>query len=483
MSGSRRDFLKNSGLVVMSAAGGFLTQQQWLAGADAEMDFRERFKGGAGPVPAPGSSSSSSSATPGKDKRLECPTVVTIFLRGGADGLNAIVPYGDDDYYKVRPRINIPVKPKADKAVLKLDKKIGNDYFGLNPYMEPLKAMMEEGQAVPILNVGSPHGTRSHFSAQDYMERAALGDARYTQGWLNRYLELSKKPYDQPLRGLSAMSLLPRALRGQYPVLAGNNRAQDMELFGNLYASENMVNMTARDEAKPESGSSLSDRPMPKKETPKQGLTSDQTRDIITESGANAVVRLKALEKAAMQPVEASYPGGGLGSQLSTIARVIKANVGLEVAQADYDGWDHHSGMGGLRGAHANMLRYLSDCLAAFNQDLGARMGKVVVLVMSEFGRTVHENGSNGTDHGRAGFMLAMGGQGVINGGKIYGTWKGMEELEHHRFQPVHTDFRTVFAETLVKLFRFDPYKAKMFPSYNGTPSDFIGYMNQMKEV
>src|SRR5688572_1451009 len=120
MGGSRRDFLKNSGLVVMTAAGGFMTQQQWLSGADAEMDFRKRFEGGGGtPSTNPSSPSGSSAQPQGRDKRLETPTIVTIFLRGGADSLNAFVPYGDDAYYQVRPRINIPIRPKADKAVLK----------------------------------------------------------------------------------------------------------------------------------------------------------------------------------------------------------------------------------------------------------------------------------------------------------------------------------------------------------------------------
>jgi uncharacterized protein (DUF1501 family) len=457
---SRRDFLKNSGMCIMAGGAGVVGGEQFLRGAQLA-------NGNDAPAEA--------------DPDRQKPTLVTIFLRGGADALNAIIPVGDSKYYEVRPGIAIPARAKAgeDGAALPYPKEKG--MWGLHPSLKSIVPLIEAGQLVPIVNVGSPHGTRSHFSAQDYMERASLGNASYSQGWLNRYLELSKKPYDAPLRGISAMSLLPRALRGSYPVLAGNNRAQDMPLFENLYAPENMVNMTARDEAKPESGSSLSDRPMAKKETVKQGLTSDQTRDIITESGANAVLRLRALEKAAAMPIDATYPGGQLGSQLSTIARVIKANLGLEVAQADYDGWDHHSGMGGLRGAHANMLRYLSECLAAFHQDLGERNKKVVVLVMSEFGRTVHENGSNGTDHGRAGFMLAMGD--MLVGNKIYGTWKGMQELDAARYQPVHTDFRTVFAETLVKLFRFDPYKAKMFPSYNGTPSDFVGFMNQMKEA
>ena len=460
MSTSRRDFLRASGMAIMAGAG-LVSTEGFLLGNPATL-------GGDGNV--------------SPDPERQKPTLVTIFLRGGADSLNAFVPAGDPKYYEYRPNIAIPHTAKKGNDVTALRYPKHDDYWGLNPAMKSLLPLIEAGKAAPILNVGSPNGTRSHFSAQDYMERGTAGDARVTQGWLNRYLELSKKPYDAPLRGISAMSLLPRALRGRYPVLAGNNRAQDMQLFENLYAPENMVNMTARDEAKPEAGSSLANRPGQKFAPKQQGQNSDQTRDIITESGANAVERLKALEKAAGVPNEAAYPGGQLGGQLATIAKVIKANLGLEVAQADYDGWDHHANQGGATGTHSNMLRYLSDCIVAFNKDLGEeRMKKTLVLVMSEFGRTVHENGTNGTDHGNGGFMLAVGG--MVAGNKIYGTWKGLGDLSYDRFQPSHTDFRTVFAESISKLFHFDPFKAKMFPGYSGNGGEYVNYLNQLKEV
>jgi uncharacterized protein (DUF1501 family) len=454
---TRRDFLKSSGMVVMAGAAGYFGFEQLVQAAETAQRL--------------GIDSASA------DYDRQKPTLVTIFLRGGADSLNTLIPYADEKYYKLRPNIAIPYQGERKSIPI-----FKSNYWAVNPAMKSLLPLIEEGKCIPIVNVGSPDGTRSHFSAQDNMERGCTGENKLINGWLNRFLEASRKPYDAPLRGLSAMSLLPRSLRGHYPVLAGFNSTEQMTMFEDLYSPKNLVNMTAREEAVGESGSMLSDRPGQKR-GPKStaGLTEDRTRDIITESGANAIERIKALDKAAATRNDASYPGGQLGDQLRTIARVIKANVGLEVAQADYDGWDHHRGQGGPVGAHTNMLTHLSNCIAAFTQDMGSRMDKVMVLVMSEFGRTVQENGTNGTDHGYGGFMLAVGN--MLNGGKLYGKHKDLEDLNYGRFQPVTTDFRTVFAESLSKLFHFDPFKSELFPGYKGTHRDYIDFMKQMKEA
>jgi uncharacterized protein (DUF1501 family) len=460
----------------MGGAAGFLTTEQFVHGADSP--FKLGSSGANIPTGKGGASDEKTSPVDnGVSEEKQRPTLVTIFLRGGADSLNALVPYQDAGYYKYRP--TIAITEKAGKNGPGVTKVKGEDYYALGPGFAGLAPLFEEGLIVPIVNAGSPHDTRSHFSAQDYMERGAPGSAKVTSGWLNRYLEASKKPFDAPLRGLSAQALLPRALRGDYPVLAGDNRTEHMELFADLYAPQNMENMQAREGAGPVSGSRLDSRPNATAEA--KQLTADMTRDIITMSGTNAVSRIKALEKAAGTPTDASYPGGGLAHQLRTIAKCIKANVGLEVAQADYGGWDTHRGQGGGEGAHTRMLKHVSDCLIAFRKDLGQRMDKVVVLVMSEFGRTVHENGSQGTDHGRGGFMLAMGN--MLNGGKFYGVNKGMEDLEHGRYQPVHTDYRNVFAETITRLFHFDPFQSQLFPGYKGNDKNFLGFLKQMKEA
>jgi len=465
----------------MGGAAGFMTAEQFVRGADAPFSLgsskskmmAEEAVGGSS-IPD-GKATSPADQSAGLEKQR--PTLVTIFLRGGADAMNTIVPYGDPSYYKLRPTIAITEMGKGGGAGLAISKK--DPYWGFNPGLAGLLPLYEEGHMLPIVNVGSPHDTRSHFSAQDYMERGAPGNAKVTSGWLNRYLEQSKKPFDAPLRGLSAMSLLPRALRGDYPVLAGDNKTEHMDLFADLYAPQNMENMQAREGAGPISGSRLDARPNANVDA--KLMTADMTRDIITMSGTNAVSRIKALEKAMGQSTDAQYPGGGLGSQLRTIAKVIKANVGLEVAQADVGGWDTHRGQGGADGGHTRMLKNLSDALVAFRKDLGARNDKVMVIVMSEFGRTAHENGSQGTDHGRGGFMLVLGN--MLNGGKIYGPHKGMDDLDHGRYQPVHTDYRNVFAESVTRLFHFDPFAGNVLPGYKGDHTNFLGFIKQQKEV
>ena len=460
---TRRDFLKASGLVVMAGAGGFLGTDQYIYAQDDST----------APV---------SAANAERQKA----TIVTIFLRGGADALNAIVPYGDDIYYKSRPRIALHADAQAGKGKGRGDAGVlaigSSKYMGVNSKMAGLLPLMEANQLAAIMNVGSTNGTRSHFSAQDYMERGVPGDIGITTGWLNRYLEMTKKPFDAPLRGLSAQTLVPRALRGTYPVLAGNNSTEQMDLFENLYSSKNMVNQNARQDANDQKGTRLDEL---NPAAAKSALTSDVTRDIISQSGANAIARIKALEKAEATENEAQYPGGsGLGHQLRTIAQVIKANVGLEVAQADYGGWDHHSDLGGANGHHAQMLGHLSDCLLAFRKDLGSRMDRVLVLVMSEFGRTVQDNGASGADHGRAGFMLAMGNmiKAPPKGSPVFGTWNGMNDLDSGRFLPVHTDFRLVFGESLNRLFNMDPIKSKIFPELT-SKTGLLEFLKPLPEV
>jgi uncharacterized protein (DUF1501 family) len=456
MSQSRRDFLKSSGLVIMAGAAGYLGTEQFVRGQFANYGASH-----------PGATADS----------RQRPTLVTIFLRGGADALNAFVPYGDPLYYKYRTRIALYPDARNGKPAGVIPIR-NSPYWGMNSSMAPLTPLIEQGILMPFMNVGSIDGTRSHFSAQDNMERATLSHSGINSGWLNRYLEATKKPYDAPLRGLTAQNLVPRALRGSYPVLAGNNRTEQMDLFEDLYSNKNLVNMTARDGAGEERGSRLDDTGYNPQE---HVLTSDMTRDVIAASGANSVERIKALEKAEQTETDAEYPRGGLSDQLRTIAKVIKADVGLEVAQADYGGWDHHSAQGGVGGRHARMLGELSAALVAFNKDLGSHMDRTLVLVMSEFGRTVADNGGEGTDHGRAGFMIAMGNM-VQAKEPVSGVWKGLKDLDYDRFLPVHTDFRSVYAESLTRLFHVDPFKTGILPNYNAGAKDFPNFMKQLPE-
>src|SRR4051812_29132038 len=251
---SRREFLKSSGMVILAGAGGaFLTPEQYLFAKDTTG------------IPGAGA----------VDDDRNKPTLVTIFLRGGADSLNAIVPYADPLYYKFRP--GIALSEKGEKAGLA--KVRGDNYWALNARLQPLVPLIEAGQCIPIVNVGSPDGTRSHFEAQDNMERGCTRESKMMSGWLNRYLELSKKPYDKPLRGISAQTLLPRSLRGRYPVLAGYNSAEALDEFSSVYAPQNLIGMTAREGGQGERGSRLEDRPSYDEQL-KLGQNADQTRDI-----------------------------------------------------------------------------------------------------------------------------------------------------------------------------------------------------------
>lgn len=464
MASSRRDFLTQSGMVALTAYGALSVDAMRAQAQTADWDEQKKHD---------------------PDAWRQKPTLVCIYLRGGSDALHAFIPVEEGDYYKFRPTIAIPAQGQGNRpGALSLATETNKEtYWGLNPHMKSLLPLWEKGLAAPIMNVGSPDGSRSHFEAQDYMERGAPGNKRITQGWLNRYLFLSRRKTDAPLRGLSAQSLLPRALRGAYPVLAGNNKTDEMDTFEDLYAMDNMVNKTAREGGAGQKGSSLFEIPNAEGEAAemKRKLTAEWAREVITESGTQAVERIKALEKAQGIATEAKYPGGGLGSQLRTIAKCIKANVGLEVAQADYGGWDSHRGQGDVNGNVSRKLGHVSDCIAAFMEDLGDRRNKVMVLVMSEFGREVKENGAKGTDHGRGGYMLAVGGEELMNGGKMYGTWNGLSDLNYGRFQPVRTDFRLVFAESLANLFEFNSFDDSMFPGYRGGPQDYLGFVNKFK--
>lgn len=406
------------------------------------------------------------------------PTLVAIYLRGGADPLNAIVPAGDPDYYTVRPTIAIPARSDNpdSPAVIPL-----TNLFGLHPALAPLHKLYEAKRMAAIMCTGSTHPTRSHFDAQDFMERAAPGIKTVTEGWLNRYLTATKSNADRSLRALSMQPTLPRSLRGEYPVLAvptgGANRA--MNAFERMYSCEGDAearkmnglpaedNKPAADDG-PRVSSGPAIAPIEKAE--------DDLNQLIAETGQESIEKLRHLNGVVKAGADGKYPDTPLARQLADIAKVIKAGEGLEVAAIDYNGWDHHAYQGGNQGTMANMLGTLAEAIRAFHDDLGTHMDKTLVLVMSEFGRTVYENGNNGTDHGHGGFMLAVGG--MVRGGGIYGKWTGLDKknLYQNRDLPVHVDFRVVFAEALYALFGFHADKTEFFPEYKSNDKP-VGYL------
>jgi uncharacterized protein (DUF1501 family) len=373
------------------------------------------------------------------------PVLVCLFQRGAVDGLNMIVPHGESLYYRERPRIAIPARDVID-----LD-----GYFGLHPSLAPLKPLWDNKSLAAIHAVGSPNATRSHFDAQDYMESGTPGVKSTPDGWLNRYCRHDREhaPPGTPFRAVAFGPQLPRVLAGSAPALA----IDDLQAFGLRVPQEAARDRLTRAFEELYEGAAT-------------GLLASSSQE-----GFEAIQMLKRVNPAQYRPADGvAYPPGRLSRSLLQIAQLIKADVGLEIAFADVGGWDTHVNQGSSEGQLAARLRDLGLGLAAFTRDLGERMRSVVVLTMSEFGRTIGENGNAGTDHGHATAMLALGGP--VNGGKVLGRWPGLapESRFEGRDVAVTTDFRDLFGEILARHLGAGDL-ASVFPGYTPEPTRFVG--------
>lgn len=331
--------------------------------------------------------------------------LVAVLQRGAADGLNIVVPHGDRRYAELRPTIGI-----ARDRVIDLD-----GFFGLHPQLEPLKPLYDAKQLAIVHATGSPDATRSHFDAQDYMESGTPALKSTSDGWMNRALPRETNP--SPLRAVSASGNLAKTLRGPQAAVAIGN-LNDFQVRDRKMAGDYQSMYAASGDARLQTAG---------KET------------------FEAIRMLESVRRANPSPENgAVYPRGRLGQSLNQVAQLVKGNVGLEAAFADMGGWDHHTNE---IPQMENQLREFGQALAAFHRDLGDRMEDVVVVTMSEFGRTARENGTRGTDHGHANVMFAMGGG--IHGGRVAGRWPGLEaeQLYEGRDLAVTTDFRDVLGE------------------------------------
>jgi len=369
--------------------------------------------------------------------------LIAIFQRGAVDGLNMVVPYGEADYYTLRPSIAIP-RPGATDASLDLD-----GFFGLHPRMAPLMPLWENGALALVHACGSHDQTRSHFDAQDYMETATPGVKSTRDGWLNRYLQAAGGDMT-PLRGVAVARQMPRALKGRAPSLAVGS-VESFDVQGGMGAERAL-------------------------ETAYAGA-SDPLLSGSAHAAFEAMRTLKAASSGPYRPAAGvEYPRSPFGQALQEVARIAKADVGLEIAFAESGNWDHHVGEGGATGQLAQRLDDLSHGLAALAADLGERMSDTVILTMSEFGRAAAENGNRGTDHGHGNAMLLIGGP--VKGRKVHGRWPGLRE--HQRFEgrdlAVTTDFRDVFSEIATRHLTLTPdAMARVFPRYTpGTPLGVI---------
>ena len=380
--------------------------------------------------------------------------LIAVFQRGAVDGLSMVVPHGDPSYYASRGSIAV-ARPVAGNAEATVDL---DGFFGLHPAMASLKPLWDDQRLAIVLACGSPDTTRSHFDAQDYMESGTPGVKSTQDGWLARGLSATPAPGASPFRAVAMGTQLPRSLRGDVGAVA-------MGAVADFDVKQDMG---------PKGGGGVNAR------SGFESLYEQGVRDILHGTGRetfDAVKMLKAANPQRFPPANgAQYPRGRLGESLKQIAQLIKADVGLEVAFADAGGWDTHANQGNERGQLAQRLTEFSQSLAALYRDLGDRMADVVVLTMSEFGRTVRENGNRGTDHGHATAMLVLGG--AVRGGRMVGRWPGLarEQLYEGRDLAVTTDFRHLFAEVAGRHLNV-PASAPLFPGFSTNPARYPGVL------
>jgi uncharacterized protein (DUF1501 family) len=354
--------------------------------------------------------------------------LIAVFQRGAADGLNIVVPFSERRYYELRPSIAIapprgfafPVASPAASTAATLAGFAGNTgtnlsidldgRFSLHPQLQALKPLWDSRQLAIVHAAGSPDSSRSHFDAQDFME-SGMASTRTADGWLNRALPASRKA--SPLNAVALGKKLPLTLRGNRPAVAFDDLTKFQvankdaaPVFESMYAS-------ARDN-----------------ELKAQGHDTFE-----------AVRMIEAVLKQPYTPSGNAQYIGDFGRKLRQLAQLIKSDVGVDVAFADMDGWDHHANENGTL---PQLLNELGNSLAAFSRDMGDRMEDIVMVTMSEFGRTAAESGNQGTDHGHGGVMMVLGGN--VGGGMMYGEWPGLEpeQLFERRDLAVTTDFRDV---------------------------------------
>jgi uncharacterized protein (DUF1501 family) len=364
--------------------------------------------------------------------------LVVVLLRGAVDGLNVVVPYGDSAYYDARPTIAIP-KPGRDGGALDLD-----GHFGMHPAMAALMPQWRDGTLAFVHASGSPDDTRSHFDAQDYMESGTPGKKSTADGWMNRLL--AQLPGNRTsTNALSFGPTLPRIFAGPATVAtvplgrsAGNAIPLDRPLinaaFDQFYTGEDSLSRAYR-----------------------EGLESH--KKVMKELNSEMV----AADNGAPSPVT-------FGEDTKHLAQLIRQDPSVNLAFFALGGWDTHVNQGNSQGQLAQRLQPLADGLASFATGLGKGYQDTVIVVMSEFGRTVHENGNRGTDHGHGNVMWLMGGG--VAGGKVQGRWPGLEpaSLNEARDLAVTTDFRTVIAGVLAGHLKLDPDKiASVLP---GAPTN-----------
>lgn len=411
---TRRNFLKTSGLV--AGLGASIGLPSWMP----RLAFAQPYNNPKGDV------------------------LVSIFLRGGADTLNMIVPHAEDAYYDARPQLSIP-RPddSADSKTIDLD-----GFFGLHPSLTALHPIFTGGGMIAVHATGSPHDSRSHFEAMDYMERGVPGSFDVSTGWIGRHLASTTTDMDSPIRGIGWGTAIQRALTGA-PSTVAMQSIIDYHLGGDEQMAQQMM----------------------------QSLMSlyqmDGTLYDSAQSTQAAIDVVQAVGYENYVPKhKATYGDDEFALALRQTASLIRADVGLESACIDLGGWDTHVNQGGTQGTHARLMEILANGLASFHQDMGPDMNRVIVIIMSEFGRRLEENGGRGTDHGHGGAIIVMSDN--LKPIPVYTNWPTLDpdKLDSGDLA-ITTDYRDVLAELISKRLKNDAL-GEVFPDYTPTMHDLF---------
>jgi uncharacterized protein (DUF1501 family) len=368
--------------------------------------------------------------------------LVSIFQRGAMDGLMAVSPFNDQFLKAARPGLFMPATKGGNvPSLIDLDGR-----FGLHPAMQAFESVFREKRLAIVHGMGSPNNTRSHFDAQDYMESGTPFNKGTSSGWLNRAVGLLGHEAT-PFQAVSLTSSMPRSLYGEMPALAISN-LQDFSI--QMRANPMNANRISK---------SFED------------LYDQTASGLLKTTGKDSFDAVKMLQKTDVRNYKPAndvvYPASPLGNSLKQIAQLIKMDVGLEVAFAESGGWDTHFNQGAANGIFARNVTDLSQSIIAFWKDMEIYQDDLTVMTMTEFGRTVKQNGTGGTDHGRASCNFILGND--VNGGIVHGKVDTLapENLEDGRDLAVTTDFRSIFSELAERHLQITDKKL-LFPGFNG---------------
>ncbi len=363
--------------------------------------------------------------------------LIVIFLRGAVDGLNVVVPYGESAYYQSRPRIAVP-RPDQANGALDLD-----GHFGLNPGLAPILPLWKQGSLAFIHGAGSPDVTRSHFDAQDFMESGTPGIKSTPDGWMNRLL--GSLGENNPVQAINVGATMPRILSGPRSVaslatgrgsigFSALDRPQIASAFDSLYGGNDPLSKTYQ-----------------------EGRSARKT---IMDDLKSPDAEMKAANNGALSVT-------GFAGDAQRLAKLMVRDPNVQLGFLAVGGWDTHvNEVGQLN----NRLRQLSEGIATLAQTLGPIYNDTAIVVLSEFGRTVRENGNGGTDHGHGNVIWLAGGN--VRGGKVYGQWPGLSsgQLYEGRDLMVTTDFRDVISTVLDQHLQLDNTRIrKVLPGFTAT--------------